>query len=142
MVVIMKQTLIIVLLCIVGDARSGDLMSFKSDGCSAFPDGTFEQNSLWLKCCVAHDVAYWKGGSYQQRVTADLRLQTCVDGVGEPHIAKLMLAGVRVGGTPYLPTDFRWGYGWPYPRGYKALTEDEQDEINAALGVFDNKKAD
>lgn len=142
MVVIMKQTLVIVLLCIVGDARSDDLIPFKSDGCSAFPDGTFEQNSLWLQCCVAHDVAYWKGGSYQQRVTADLRLQTCVDDVGEPQIAKLMLAGVRVGGTPYLPTDFRWGYGWPYPRGYKALTEDEQDEINAALGAFNNKKAD
>jgi len=48
-----------------------------------------------------------------------------VASVGEPEIAKLMLLGVRVGGTPYLPTQFRWGYGWPYPRLYGALTEAE-----------------
>ncbi len=76
-------------------------------------------------CCVAHDYAYWKGGTYQERVSADNELEVCVSGVGEPEIARLMLAGVRVGGTPYLPTLFRWGYGWPYPRGYKALTEEE-----------------
>jgi len=50
----------------------------------------------------------------------------------EPEIAELMLAGVRVGGTPYLPTRFRWGYGWPYFfRGYKALAEDELKQIEA-----------
>jgi len=27
-----------------------------------------------------------------------------------------MFVGVRVGGTPYLPISFRWGYGWPYLR--------------------------
>ena len=40
-----------------------------------------------------------------------------------------MLAGVRVGGTPYLPTPFRWGYGWPYPRFYKELSEKETEMI-------------
>lgn len=45
-----------------------------------------------------------------------------------------MLAGVRVGGTPYLPTMFRWGYGWPYPRGYKALTDEERQQIEALEG--------
>jgi hypothetical protein len=44
-------------------------------------------------------------------VDADNRLKECVAGVGEPAIAQLMMAGVRVGGTPYLPTEFRWGYG-------------------------------
>lgn len=29
-----------------------------------------------------------------------------------------MLSGVRVGGSPYWPTKFRWGYGWSYPHGY------------------------
>ena len=37
-----------------------------------------------------------------------------------------MLGGVRVGGSPYWPTQFRWGYGWPYPRGYQALSPDER----------------
>ena len=29
-----------------------------------------------------------------------------------------MLAGVLVEGTPYVPTTFRSGYGWSYPREY------------------------
>lgn len=91
---------------------------FTSDGCSKFPDGTLQQETLWLSCCTEHDKAYWQGGSYQQRLDADLELRQCVSRVGEPTIAKLMLLGVRVGGSPYFPTSFRWGYGWSYPHGY------------------------
>ena len=40
-----------------------------------------------------------------------------------------MLAGVRVGGSPYFPTSFRWGYGWSYPRWYQALTDEEKMQI-------------
>ncbi len=101
------------------------LSPFTSDGCSAFPDGTLEQKTLWLDCCTAHDKAYWQGGNYQQRLQADQALRSCVAQTGQPEIATLMLAGVRVGGTPYLPTSFRWGYGWNYPRGYKTLSETE-----------------
>ncbi len=108
---------------------SGDLKPFTSDGCSAFPDGTLKQNNLWLGCCIQHDIAYWKGGSRDERKQADLKLKQCVAKVGQPEIAKLMLAGVRVGGTPYFPTTFRWGYGWPYFRGYKKLTAAEIEEI-------------
>ena len=113
---------------------AGEIRPFETDGCSSFPNGTFEQNELWLSCCVAHDYTYWKGGTYQERVAADKGLEACVSAVGEPSIARLMLAGVRVGGTPYLPTRFRWGYGWPYPRGYKALTEEEILQIEAMEG--------
>ncbi|WP_317931814.1 hypothetical protein [Halioxenophilus sp. WMMB6] len=102
---------------------------FTSDGCSVFPDGTPGQQQLWLACCTEHDYAYWQGGTYEQRMQADLRLHECVTQVGEPEIAELMLAGVRVGGSPYWPTQFRWGYGWSYPRGYRALTDQELAEI-------------
>ena len=44
-----------------------------------------------------------------------------------------MLTGVRVGGTPRLPTKFRWGYGWPYLRGYKAVTPEEKEKIDTEL---------
>ncbi len=110
---------------------ASDIRPFESDGCSAFPDGTLQQQELWLSCCQAHDLAYWRGGTYSEREAADLELQACVASVGEPEIAALMLAGVRVGGTPYLPTQFRWGYGWPYPRGYKALSPEELKQIEA-----------
>lgn len=125
------MVLLLVLLPAVNIAEAGEntLSPFTSDGCSSFPDGTLSQRKLWLKCCTAHDYAYWKGGTYKQRLEADEKLQSCVEQVGEKEIALLMLAGVRVGGTPYLPTPFRWGYGWPYPRLYRNLTEDEEKQV-------------
>ncbi len=109
--------------------RADTLAPFTSDGCSAFPDGTFEQGELWLGCCQKHDFDYWKGGTFDERLASDKALRVCVAKVGQPQIALLMLAGVRVGGTPYLPTQFRWGYGWPYPRDYGALTADELKQV-------------
>ena len=117
-------------------AGAADLKPFTTDGCSAFPDGTPNQKSLWIECCIRHDLAYWKGGTYDQRLEADQSLETCVSQVGEPEIAQLMLAGVRVGGSPYFPTTYRWGYGWPYPRGYKALSNDENLEVQQMLDYF------
>lgn len=55
---------------------------------------------------------------------------------GEPEIAKLMLAGVRVGGSPYFPSSYRWGYGWSYPRGYQQLSEDDRSNIHNKLKIF------
>lgn len=109
------------------------LKPFTSDGCSSFPDGTIEQNELWLSCCKIHDYAYWKGGTYQQRLDSDNALQLCVSKVGKPEIALLMLVGVRVGGTPLLPTSFRWGYGWSFPRFYGPLNIEELDQVNSLL---------
>jgi len=95
-----------------------EIRPFTSDGCSAFPDGSITQNDLWLSCCTEHDKAYWQGGNYQQRLDADIKLKRCVAATGEAVIAELMLSGVRVGGSPYWPTQFRWGYGYAYPHGY------------------------
>lgn len=121
-------------------ASAETLKPFTSDGCSAFPNGTFKQKELWLSCCTAHDIAYWKGGTYEQRLTADQELKLCVEKVGEPQIAALMLAGVRVGGTPYFPTSFRWGYGWPYPKLYGELTPEELKQVKALSKALEVNK--
>jgi hypothetical protein len=113
--------------------QAAELKPFASDGCSAFPNGTLGQRELWLQCCRAHDLAYWQGGTYLQREQADSTLEHCVASVGEPVIAALMLAGVRVGGSPLWPTQFRWGYGWPYPRWYEPLTEKEKQQVTQRL---------
>lgn len=110
-----------------------ELKPFTTDGCSSFPDGTIEHKNLWLACCKAHDLAYWQGGTFKQREQADIDLKACVAQVGEQEIAVLMLAGVRVGGTPFLPTSFRWGYGWPYPKFYGELTEQERLQVESRL---------
>jgi len=125
-----KFAWIVLLLAPLGCSGAADeLNDFVSDGCSAFPEGTIEQKQLWHSCCVVHDLAYWKGGNEEERKAADLALQACVAEVGEPAVAALMLAGVRVGGTPWLPTRFRWAYGWPYLRGYKEAEGDEVRQI-------------
>ena len=118
-------------LTFVTSSYADTLKPFSTDGCSSFPDGTIKQNTLWLSCCTAHDYEYWKGGTYQQRLDADRALKQCVSNIGQPHIGLLMLAGVRIVGTPYLPTKFRWGYGWPYPRHYGALSTEELKQIEA-----------
>jgi hypothetical protein len=113
-----------------------ELKPFTTDGCSVFPDGSIQHQSLWVNCCIRHDLAYWKGGTNQQRLEADESLASCVAEVGEPEIAKLMLAGVRVGGSPYFPTFYRWGYGWSYPRSYQALSESEKQQVKNRIKMF------
>ncbi|WP_019029853.1 hypothetical protein [Colwellia piezophila] len=127
----MRITFVFLLFFISLYVNAENIKPFTTDGCSVFPDGTFKQNQLWLSCCTAHDYAYWQGGTYHEKLLADKKLHQCVAQVGEPHIANLMLAGVRVGGSPYLPTSFRWGYGWSYPRWYKILTDAEKKQIKA-----------
>ncbi len=116
---------------------AGELKPLTTDGCSVFPDGTLKHQSLWVNCCIKHDIAYWQGGDYEERLLADKVLEQCVAQVGEPEIAKIMLTGVRVGGSPYFPTSYRWGYGWPYPRGYKALTAEEKEEVRLKLNALE-----
>ena len=130
-----RMKLLLCLLFVIASfaEASNNIKPFTTDGCSSFPDGTKEHSELWLSCCSRHDLAYWQGGAAQQRVAADQQLKQCVEQVGEPSIAAIMLAGVRVGGTPYLPTKFRWGYGWPYFRGYQAITPREQRQIETLL---------
>ena len=131
-----SRHLICILILLPSLAIGSELKPFTTDGCSSFPDGTIEQQSLWVNCCIRHDLAYWKGGTYDERLEADEGLESCVATIGEPKIASIMLAGVRVGGSPFFPTHYRWGYGWPYPRGYKALSPDEKQEVKLKLESF------
>lgn len=132
----------ILLTLLAPSAVAQKLAPFTSDGCSAFPEGTPEHQTLWLDCCREHDFAYWQGGTAEQRAKADEELRACVAAVGEPGIAALMLAGVRVGGSPYWPTAFRWGYGWPYFKGYGEPTEDELNQIEEMTRAIDLRVLD
>jgi len=83
---------------------------FDSDGCSLWWNGD------WVDCCVDHDFGYWMGGTCKERSEFDLRLKDCVAAKGHPFMADAMYLGVRVGGVWWLPTPFRWGFGWEYPQ--------------------------
>jgi len=114
-------------------AAATELQPFTSDGCSRFPDGTLQRSDLWRSCCEAHDLAYWRGGTREERAAADAELQRCVAATGENEIAGIMLIGVRLGGSPWWPTPYRWGYGWPWLRGYQPLSSKELQQVAQQL---------
>src|SRR3989338_8061453 len=82
--------------------------TFTSEGCTFFPQ------SDWGSCCIAHDATYWCGGDDTQREKADGDFQSCMT-TFSPTAAKIAKAGIFIGGSPWLPTSWRWGYGWYYP---------------------------
>lgn len=91
---------------------------FTTDGCSASPDGDSAE------CCVEHDIAYWCGGSREDRRSADQRLAACIRRKGHPqNLAKLIRAVVKIGGHPRSPLPWRWAYGWSGLRGYEARSQ-------------------
>jgi len=113
-----------------GCATASGLRDFTTDGCSLFPDGTLRSRDRWFGCCYVHDVRYWEGGTEDARKRADGALRACVlEATGDAVLANLMYDGVRVGGHPAFPVPYRWGFGWPYERGYGPLTAEEQDEV-------------
>lgn len=89
---------------VTGPTKEPDFI-FTTDGCSRWPDDS------WIACCIAHDIVYWCGGSEQDRKEADQELMRCVNNKS-PVMGNIIYAGVRTGGLPWLPTPWRWGYGW------------------------------
>lgn len=86
---------------------------FTSDGCSMWPDAS------WKECCIEHDIAYWCGGSAADRRRADDALAACVEQRASRELGSVMRVGVIVGGVPWQPMPWRWGYGFGGIRGYE-----------------------
>lgn len=40
---------------------------------------------------------------------------------------------VRITGSPYFPPPFRWGYGWPFRRGYRGLDPNQRARVAFVL---------
>ena len=60
-----------------------------------------------------------EGGSRRVIVRPVVRdLRDCVSLKTGCVLPAMMHAGVRIGGAPWQPAPWRWGYGWPYYRGY------------------------
>lgn len=95
------------------------LEPFEPDGCSCVPDGPQSNPELWLAACTEHDRLYWQGGSRRDRLNADLQLKALIKKSGYPLTSKIYFIGTRFGGTPYLPTPWRWGFGHPWPGSYR-----------------------
>ena len=86
-----------------------------TDGCTGWPD------DVVLNCCIDHDMAYWCGGSREDRKQAVAALRDCVVAAyGEwpgPVLGWMMQAGASSAGSPHLPMYWRWGYGHAFGGG-------------------------
>lgn len=107
------------------------LKTFSSDGCSLSPNSFFK--AQFVDCCVQHDVAYWLGGTSQQKEKADSDFKMCMQSkLGKNYgssiqeaVAETYYLGVSIGGVNYMPNAFRWGYGWNIIRDNVPLTNAE-----------------
>ncbi len=126
------------LLLIATPVVADTLKAFATDGCSMWIDGPPGSPNLWRHCCVAHDLAYWIGGTEEQRQQADDAMKQCIQKAQQPMMASHTYNSVRMGGGPYWPSSYRWGYGWHYldgiwPRGYRTPSPDEKAQINRLM---------
>lgn len=114
------------------------LRPFTTDGCSLYPDRSASSGQDWCGCCVVHDRAYWRGGSEAERLKADEALRACVQArTDDPARAATMFRGVRIGGSAWWPTPFRWGYGWGYGRYYRPLNLAESAEADRLEDLYE-----
>ena len=94
------------------------MSDIKYDGCSGGMSKAwrwlFDAPPPWEGCCDRHDQPYTQGGTAKQRFEADIALLRCVAQVGHPWWAIAMFIAVRLGGGPYLPTPWRWGFRCPF----------------------------
>lgn len=125
------------LLVLSGCASTPGLRPFSTDGCSLFPDRAPVGQADWCGCCVAHDLAYWRGGSAAERLESDRVFRQCVQAASRsPALAGTMYGAVRAGGVPWLPSAFRWGYGWSYGRLYRSLAPEEDARAVALRDAY------
>jgi hypothetical protein len=110
---------------------------FKSDGCSVVSD--YDQQ----ECCVRHDWLYWQGGSIQDRARADREFFQCVRRTRSGWLAAIRWLGVRIGGLGFLPFfDWRWGYGWEYPRSRAPENDNSPYTVETERAAFEKRLAE
>lgn len=115
--------------------RDGHWTPEKSDGCTIIskPYQWLTGKELPFRhCCLEHDRAYWYGGTKELRKKTDRQLRECVAATGFPIFAWIMWVFVRIGGSPRLPTPYRWSRHVTIlegmSKGYSAGTITPDDE--------------
>ncbi len=94
----------------------------KCDGCSGgvtkFWVTWIGKTPPWQGCCDTHDNTYRAGGTSDQRMQADATLFKCVKEKHGRGWAWVLWIGVRIGGTPFMPFDWRWGGDKDYAQSW------------------------
>lgn len=122
-------------------SAAGDkLVSFETDYCTGYPEGTLNEPKLWKHCCLEHDLYFWAGGNKEDRKVSDLLLKACVEETGEELQARLIYWAVSLGS--YSPVKFsnkKWNYGWPERPVHQSLSNQDINKVEATLLKEDYK---
>ena len=125
------------LLTMTGCALPPKLNPFTNAGCEFFPSASFAETTNASRCCLEHDMAYWHGGTEDERWAADQAFKEClISATGSESLAEMMYDAVRLGGTPHFPSWYRWGYGWRSSRAYGPLSEEDKELVQMRMDEY------
>ena len=130
----LKFLIVIFLLnsCVV--IAASDLRPFKTDYCTAFPEGTISQPDLWKHCCLIHDLHFWAGGTRKERDLMDINFKECIAETGMPRTAEMMYQAVRAGShSPFQFKGKHWGNGWREKAYYEKLKVENVNQVESIL---------
>jgi len=90
------------------------LHSFRTDGCTAWPDRIADHD--FSQACLNHDIAYWAGGDEALKTRADEALMeevAVMSTLGAVIYGPLMYSAVKYGGDNAISIliGSKWGYG-------------------------------
>ncbi len=88
--------------------------TFHFDGCTLFFDRFL--GSSFKEACLNHDIAYWYGGTGQERLMVDVvfRGDIAETGLSGKVLSPVMYLGVRLFGDSFIAKLFNanWGFGY------------------------------
>ena len=125
----------ILLLPLFGFAKGEEMElshPFKTDFCTGWLDGTFEYD--WSECCLKHDLAFWAGGTLEDRNAMDKNLRQCVRDKANDFYATIIYFGVRAGRySPVKLESKKWGNAWGKEFTKRELTTREIQQLENSL---------
>ena len=115
-------------------------VTFSSNGCSGFREARF------FTCCFVHDFAFWGGGTWTDRRSADKALRRCIKdiaGADEFLTADIAYLLTRLGVVPgYVGVNDGWARAWKstgrdrfdaLTPGQRRVVEDEKKRVCQGL---------
>jgi len=74
----------------------------------------------WGNCCSELDREYWRGGTFIAQREANSAFRTCLGDVyPESYMPIIAYYGLYAVSSPFVPTSWRWGYGWDFGHGFR-----------------------
>lgn len=131
----MKGFIIVTLLLNVAvSVQAQTLLSFETDYCTNYAEGTLTKPDQWKHCCLVHDMYFWAGGLRKDRDNADLELKACIEDTGAPMQARIIYYAVRAGSfSPIKYPKRQWNNGWNDGRKEQKLSREDIDMIEEEI---------